>query len=337
MKFGLWLQTQRQAHQWSQAELAERLAVSRQTIIALEKDQHGPSLDLAVRLSQLFQVSLDQLVESVTDSAPQGTLFPSLLRPTGLTPVIWSQIGPRCVLVPTHRIEGTPLPDALWDPGTDAVTALPGARRPDHVILAGGCDPFAGWLSQIFHEHHPNLHLETVRLSSSQALRAWREGWLHLAGTHLFDTELQRYNPDSLVDVPHLRLPYLTWEEGLLKRPDERVERLAIREPGSEAHALFRRHAAQSPAPTDVFYTHRAILDTVLHRRGWAGVGLVSLASPLGLLFEPWALESYDLWIRWEDRHLTWVETLRSVLASPRLTALLAQVPRVGLAQETSR
>jgi DNA-binding XRE family transcriptional regulator/molybdate-binding protein len=336
MKFGVWLQSQRQAHHWSQAELAERLAVSRQTVIALEKNQHGPSLDLAVRLSQLFQISLDQLVESVTDAGPQGRVLPSLLRPTGPTPVIWSQVGPRCVLVPIHRIEGTPFPDAVWDPNTGETLALPGARRPEQVILAGGCDPFAGWLSQVFHDYNPHLYLETVRLSSSQALRAWQDGWLHVAGTHLYDVELQRYNPDSLAAVPHLRMPYLMWEEGLLMRPDERLERLAIREPGSEAHALFQRHRNQSPAPTDIFYTHRSIMDTVAHRRGWAGVGLGPLASPLGLLFEPWALESYDLWVRWEEHSLPWVETLRSALQSPRLTSLLAGVPHVSLAQSAS-
>lgn len=39
---------------WSQGELAERLAVSRQTINAIETGKYDPSLPLAFRLAQLF-------------------------------------------------------------------------------------------------------------------------------------------------------------------------------------------------------------------------------------------------------------------------------------------
>ncbi|MFN8874001.1 MAG: helix-turn-helix transcriptional regulator, partial [Brevundimonas sp.] len=34
---------------WTQAELGERLGVSRQAVIALETERHDPSLDLAYR------------------------------------------------------------------------------------------------------------------------------------------------------------------------------------------------------------------------------------------------------------------------------------------------
>lgn len=39
---------------WTQAELGERLGVSRQAIIAIESDKHDPSLDLAYRIAALF-------------------------------------------------------------------------------------------------------------------------------------------------------------------------------------------------------------------------------------------------------------------------------------------
>ncbi len=39
---------------WSQAELAERLGVSRQTVIAIEKGRYDPSLPLAFRIAKVF-------------------------------------------------------------------------------------------------------------------------------------------------------------------------------------------------------------------------------------------------------------------------------------------
>jgi putative transcriptional regulator len=44
----------REAQGWSQGELAERLAVSRQTINAIETGKYDPSLPLAFRIARLF-------------------------------------------------------------------------------------------------------------------------------------------------------------------------------------------------------------------------------------------------------------------------------------------
>ncbi|MEM7699272.1 MAG: helix-turn-helix transcriptional regulator [Verrucomicrobiota bacterium] len=48
-------------HGWSQAELAERLDVSRQTINALEKDRYDPSLPLAFKLARLFGCRIEDI------------------------------------------------------------------------------------------------------------------------------------------------------------------------------------------------------------------------------------------------------------------------------------
>ncbi len=44
----------REAQGWSQGELAERLAVSRQTVNAIETGKYDPSLPLAFRIARLF-------------------------------------------------------------------------------------------------------------------------------------------------------------------------------------------------------------------------------------------------------------------------------------------
>lgn len=48
---------------WSQADLADRIGVSRQTINALEKGRYDPSLPLAFKLSALFSVPIEDLFQ----------------------------------------------------------------------------------------------------------------------------------------------------------------------------------------------------------------------------------------------------------------------------------
>ena len=45
----------------TQEGLAEKLGVTRQTIIAIEKDKYDPSLSLAFKIAGLFQVKIDDI------------------------------------------------------------------------------------------------------------------------------------------------------------------------------------------------------------------------------------------------------------------------------------
>ena len=51
----------RAAQGWSQAELAERLGVSRQTVISIERGRFDPSLPLAFRLAAAFGCRIEDL------------------------------------------------------------------------------------------------------------------------------------------------------------------------------------------------------------------------------------------------------------------------------------
>lgn len=48
------MRSEREQRGWTQAVLAERLEVSRQTVVALETGRYDPSLPLAFRISRLF-------------------------------------------------------------------------------------------------------------------------------------------------------------------------------------------------------------------------------------------------------------------------------------------
>lgn len=51
----------RAARQWTQADLARHLDVSRQTVISLEKGRYDPSLPLAFKIAELFECTIEDV------------------------------------------------------------------------------------------------------------------------------------------------------------------------------------------------------------------------------------------------------------------------------------
>jgi len=55
------LRTLRAERGWSQADLAEKLGVSRQSVNAIETGRFDPSLPLAFKLSKLFELPIEAI------------------------------------------------------------------------------------------------------------------------------------------------------------------------------------------------------------------------------------------------------------------------------------
>ncbi|MCT6838632.1 helix-turn-helix transcriptional regulator [Bifidobacterium sp. H1HS16N] len=53
----------RKEHGWSQGELSKKLGVSRQTVISIEKGHFDPSLPLAFRLADAFDLTIEDIFE----------------------------------------------------------------------------------------------------------------------------------------------------------------------------------------------------------------------------------------------------------------------------------
>ncbi len=70
------LRTLRERHSWTQAMLADRLGVSRQTINALEAGRYDPSLPLAFRIAAIF----DQPIEAIFLPDEDSTRSPHAKR-----------------------------------------------------------------------------------------------------------------------------------------------------------------------------------------------------------------------------------------------------------------
>ena len=54
----------RAARKWSQQDLADRLEVSRQSVNAIETGRYDPSLPLAFRIAELFDLPIEEVFES---------------------------------------------------------------------------------------------------------------------------------------------------------------------------------------------------------------------------------------------------------------------------------
>ena len=55
------LKALRAERDWSQADLAERLGVSRQTVNAIETGKYDPSLPLAFKIAKLFEKKIEEI------------------------------------------------------------------------------------------------------------------------------------------------------------------------------------------------------------------------------------------------------------------------------------
>jgi putative transcriptional regulator len=57
---------------WSQAILAEKLEVSRQTVNAIEMEKYDPSLPLAFKISLLFSKLIEEIFTHSEENSPPG-------------------------------------------------------------------------------------------------------------------------------------------------------------------------------------------------------------------------------------------------------------------------
>jgi len=64
------LRVLRAEHHWSQADLAARLQVSRQTVNAIETGKYDPSLPLAFKIARCFNIPIEAIFFSDEPQEP---------------------------------------------------------------------------------------------------------------------------------------------------------------------------------------------------------------------------------------------------------------------------
>ncbi len=63
------LKVLRAERDWSQADLADRLEVSRQSVNAIETGKYDPSLPLAFKIARVFALPIEQIFSDETELA----------------------------------------------------------------------------------------------------------------------------------------------------------------------------------------------------------------------------------------------------------------------------
>jgi putative transcriptional regulator len=71
------LKVLRAERDWTQANLADELGVSRQTVNAIEKGKFDPSLPLAFKVARLFELSIEDIFQ---DNPTTPTTTPNAVR-----------------------------------------------------------------------------------------------------------------------------------------------------------------------------------------------------------------------------------------------------------------
>jgi putative transcriptional regulator len=66
------LRVLRAEREWSQADLAVRLRVSRQTVNAIETGKYDPSLPLAFDMAELFQMRIEEIFRRDEKAVDEG-------------------------------------------------------------------------------------------------------------------------------------------------------------------------------------------------------------------------------------------------------------------------
>jgi putative transcriptional regulator len=63
------LKVLRAERNWSQADLADRLDVSRQSVNAIETGKYDPSLPLAFKIARVFTLTIEQIFSDEAEAA----------------------------------------------------------------------------------------------------------------------------------------------------------------------------------------------------------------------------------------------------------------------------
>jgi len=326
------------------SDLARRVDVSRQTIYAIEAGTYVPNTEVALRLAQELEVTVDELftLGEDTQKAPESLAAEVLSGSPAETgqPVRICQVGPRWVGVP---VSASP----YYMPEADGIIRRSGRQKSDLVVFAkneasvkrlilAGCDPAASLLAHMV-EKIGGIEIIPAAASSKLALTWLKEGKVHIAGSHLEDPRTGEFN------LPYLRkefpdkdfsvITFAHWEEGLVVAPGNpkrlhkmddlphKAVRFVNREPGSGSRALLDRLLDMAGIDGNkiqgydrVARGHLAAAYSVMSGNADVCLATRSAAQTFGLDFIPLHSERYDLVLRKKTTGLPAIQTFLDVL-----------------------
>jgi molybdate-binding protein/transcriptional regulator with XRE-family HTH domain len=329
------VRTRRLARGWSQQELADRAALSRAGISAVESGRLAPSVTAALALAKALGCTVEELFlpSSREDAASDWAIEPARPRVR-----FWqARVADRVWKYPVEDDS----PQLDWHDG------VAGAREPrpsdpdlaNRTLVVAGCDPAAGLLAAEYARQF-QFRMIVLRRSSREALKLLAAGKVHAAGLHLGDAQHRSGNRSAAraqVGSGCVLVRVARWEEGLALGPRLKAAATAAlgsaktrwvgREEGSGARQCQDEILAGRPAPRRVAFDHRSVASAV--KCGWADVGpCVRLASEeSGLGFLKITEKDYDLCFLPDSQSDPRITALVATLASRRYRARLAELP----------
>lgn len=328
------------------SDLARRVNVSRQTIYAIEAGTYVPNTELALHMARELEVTVDELfsLRAAAPTAPESVTAEVLSAspPAKGQPVRICQVGSRWVSVP---VPSTPyfMPEAdgivkrtSRTTGRADLMVFAKDEASQKRLLLAGCDPATSLLSNMV-ERISGVEVVSAAASSKLALAWLKEGRVHIAGSHLEDSESGEFN------LPYVReqfpgeeilvVTFARWEEGMVVAPGnpKRIRtaedlvrkgvRFVNREPGSGSRALLDslfNAADVSPAKVRgydrIAFGHLPAAFHVLAGEADACIATRSAAQTFGLDFLPLHSARYDLVMRKRTGDLPSVKAFLDVL-----------------------
>jgi molybdate-binding protein/DNA-binding XRE family transcriptional regulator len=335
------VQLLRQARQWSQAELARRVGISRAAVSAIEGERLSPSVATALALAAAFECSVEDLFgrPAAPLAAPPDWAWHSR---SSVCRYWQASVQGRRRLYPVEAIALNPIPhDGFWQ---DGVLRASGPDVAETTLVMASCDPAAGLLAAEY-ARASGFRLLVFPRGGRAALELLRQRLVHVAGLHYSTEDQPGRNADlvrSQMESGAKLLRLATWETGVALAPDDhshsvesvarRPVQWASRESGSAARECLDLLLERRQFAGREVHGHAAVAEAV--RSGWAEAGVcVRLsAEEAGLNFLPVRNESLDLCfpgaLQNDPRILALVRLLRARSCRQLLSELPGYQPR---------
>jgi molybdate-binding protein/DNA-binding XRE family transcriptional regulator len=325
----------RLAREWSQAELAERVGISRAAVSAIEGERLSPSVATALALAAVFECSVEELFRRGGISEPPKPEWAWM--PRGEPSRYWeAEIGRRRLLYPVEAMNLNPTPhDGVWRNG---VLRESGSAAETTLVVAS-CDPAAGLLAAEY-ARASGFRLLVFPRGGRVALELLRRKLVHVAGLHYSTEEFPQRNTEAVRaqfggDSRLLRMA--KWESGIALATNDpagsvasvvrRPLHWAAREAGSAARECMDALFGQRQFSGREVNGHAAVAEAV--RAGWAeaGVCVRFSAAEAGLNFLPVRTEMLDLCFPAPFQHDPRVQALVRLLRGRACRRLISELP----------
>jgi putative molybdopterin biosynthesis protein len=337
------------------AELAQRIAVSRQTIYAIESGNYVPNTEVTLRLARELEVRVEELFslgEAGDEAGPNAACTILSAQPVAAGQAVRvARVGEKLVSVPSP-------PTPYYLPEADGVVVSLGKKEAANLrlweeadakrLVVAGCDPAIGLLGGLL-ARESGVNLVAAPASSQLAIRWLMEGKVHAAGSHLEDSANGEFNlPFLRKNYPKqdfLVVSFAAWEEGwvtargnprkIVNASDlaKRGVRFQNREEGSGSRALWSRLLSEAGLKQQdvtgfdaIAYGHLAAAQSVAAGLADCCLATASAARAFGLDFAPVRGERFDFVMKREDADLAVVREFLGALQRGRLRRMLEGV-----------